>query len=229
MCADHSILPQGQTVGRMTSLLHGGHVRLGINFMSWSNSCVLVWLSLLWRDFITSSDIRICGHVMSDVITLWWSRESWYDFFSVLEEIFVLVRFCLSWCHFTPWCNQLNLGMIFLRFGYSSPFSEIIFMLVSLDILVWFTASWYDFLHFARLFRRSVILFDLVSFYMLVRSTASWLDLCVLGINIFRALVFLFLHVDFHFYTCIYNVLHTDIISCCNVKKSCIKNIIFLV
>ena len=163
MCANHSILPQGQPVGRMTSLLHGGHVRLGVNFMSWSNFCVLVWLSLPWRVFITLSDIiRICGYVMSDVITLWWSRESWYDFFSVLDEIFVLVGFCLSWCHFTPCCNQPNLGMIFLRFRYNFRFSEILFLLVSSDILVWLTASWYDFLHFARPFRLSVILFDLV-------------------------------------------------------------------
>ena len=150
-------------VGRMTSLLHGGHVRLGVNFMSWSNFWVLVWLSLPWRDFITLSDIiRIYGHVMSDVIPLWWSRESWYDFFSVLDEIFVLVGFCLSWCHYTPWYNQPNLGMIFLRFGYNFRFSAILFLLVSLDILVWLTASWYDFLHFARLFCLSVILFDLV-------------------------------------------------------------------
>ena len=62
-----------------------------------------------------------------------------------------------------------------------------------------------------------------------MRLTASWCDLCVLGINIFSALIFLFLHVDFHFYTCIYNVLHMDRISCCNVKKYWIKNIIFLV
>ena len=139
-----------------------GHVHLGVNFMSWSNFCVLVWLSLPWRDFITLIDIiRICGHVMSDVITLWWSRESWYDFFSVLDEIFVLVGFCLSWCDFTPWCNQPNLGMIFLRFGYNFRFSEILFLLVSLYILVWLTASWYDFLHFVKLFRLTVILLDL--------------------------------------------------------------------
>ena len=150
-------------------------------------------------------------------------------FFSVLDEIFALVRFCLSWCNFTPWCNQPNLGMIFLRFGYSFRFSEILFLLVSLDILVWLTASWHDFLHFARLFRFSVILFDLVLCHILVRLTASWCDICVLGLDIFCALVFLILHVDFHFYTCIYNVLHMDRISCCNVKKSWIRNIIFLV
>ena len=57
-------------------------MRLGVNFMSWSIFCVLVGLSLPWRYFITLSDIfRICGHVMSDVITLWLSHESWYDFF----------------------------------------------------------------------------------------------------------------------------------------------------
>ena len=42
VCADFSILPQGQPLGQMTSLLHGGHVRLGVNFMAWSNFCVLV-------------------------------------------------------------------------------------------------------------------------------------------------------------------------------------------
>ena len=163
MCADHSILPQGQPVERMTSLLHGGHVRLRVNFMSWSNFGVLVWLSLPWRDFITLSDIiRICGHVMYDVILYGGHVNLGMIFFSVLDEIFVLVGFCFSWCHFTPWCNQPNLGMIFLRFGYSFSFSEILFLLVSLDILVWLTASWYDFLYFARLFRLSVILFDSV-------------------------------------------------------------------
>ena len=161
------------------------------NFMLWSNFCVLVWLHLPWRDFITLSDIiRKCGHVMYEVVTLWCSRESWYYFFSVLDEIFVLVGFCLSWCHFRPWCNQANLGMIFPRFGYNYRCIELLFILVFFDILVWLTASWYDFLHFARLFRLSVILFDLIQFYILVRLTASWCDLCVLDINIFCALVF---------------------------------------
>ena len=128
-----------------------------------------MWLSLSWTDFITLSYIiRIYGHVMDDVITLWWSRESWHDLLSVLVEIFFLVLFCLSWCHFMSWCNQLNLGMIFLRF--------------------------------ARLFCFSVILSDLVSFHILVFIKS------------------LFLHVDFHFYTFIYNVFHTDKSFCCNVN-----------
>ena len=140
------ILPQGQPVGRMLSWLQSGHVHLGVNFMSWSNFCVLVWFSSPWRDFITLSDIiRICGHVMTYVITLWWAREFWCDFFSILDEIFVLVWFCLSWCHFTPWWNQPNLGMIFLRFEYNFRFSQILFILESLDVLVWLAASWYDF------------------------------------------------------------------------------------
>ena len=50
----------------------------------------------------------------------------------------------------------------FPSFGYNFRFSEILFLLVSLDILVRLTASWYDFLHFAKLFRLSVILFGLV-------------------------------------------------------------------
>ena len=171
MFADHSILPQGQPVGRMTSLLHGGHVRLGVNVMSWSNFCVLVWLSLPWRDFITLSDIiRICGHVMSDVITLRWFVNLCMIFFSVLDEIFVLVGFCLSWCQFTPWCNQPNLGMIFLRFGYNFRFNEILFLLVSLEILVLLTASWYDFLHFLLGF------FVLVWFYLIWCNFIFWCD-----------------------------------------------------
>ena len=103
------VLPCGQpeisvTTARMAVLwwrLHYFcHVRLGKFFMSWSNFCVLVWLPLSWRDFITLSDIiRICGHVMDDVITLWWSRESWYDFSP-------------SWLKFSSWCDFVCLGVI---------------------------------------------------------------------------------------------------------------------
>ena len=76
------------------------HVRLGVNFMSWSNFCVLVWLPLSRRDFITLSDIiRIYGHVMVDFITLWWSRESWYDFSQ-------------SWLKFSSRCDFVCLGVI---------------------------------------------------------------------------------------------------------------------
>ena len=120
MRIDHSILPQGQPLGQMTSLLHGGHVRLGVNFMSWSNCCVLVWLSLSWWDYITLSDtIRICGHATDDVITLWWSRESWYDFPPSWLK-------CLSWCDFVCLGVILYLGAINW-------------------ILVWFSSSWLKF------------------------------------------------------------------------------------
>ena len=59
---------------------------------------------------------------MDDVITLWWSRESWYDFSLRLGWTFVLVWFCLSFCHFMSWCNEMNLGTIFLRLGWNFRF-----------------------------------------------------------------------------------------------------------
>ena len=130
MCTDHSILPQGQPVGRMMSLLHGGHVRLGVNFMSWSNFCVLVWLSLPWRDFITLSDIiRICGHVMSDVITLWWSRESWYDFSP-------------SWMKFSSWCDFVCLGVILHLGAINQILVWFSFVLDTIFVLVRFYFFW---------------------------------------------------------------------------------------
>ena len=123
------------------------HVRLGVNFMSWFNLCVLAWLSLPWRDcYITLSDIiPTCGHVMVDVITLWWSRESWYDFSPSGTKFLSWWDFVCLGGIFKLWCNQPNLAMIFLRFGYNFRFSEIIFLLVSFHILVRSTASWYDF------------------------------------------------------------------------------------
>ena len=191
MCADHSILPQGQPVGRMTSLLHGDHMRLGVKFMSWSNFFVLVRLSLPWRDFITLSDIiRTCGHVMDDAITLLWSRESWYDISP-------------SWMKFSSWWDFVCLGVILHLGAINWILVWFFFALDTIFVLVRFYffrcrfLSWCDqlhlgmiFLHFARVFRLSVILFDLVSFYILVRLTASWCDLCVLSIDIFCILVF---------------------------------------
>ena len=50
--------------------------------------------------------------------------SSWWDFV------------CLGVILHLAWCNQPNLGMTFLRFGYKFRFSEILFVLVSLDILV---------------------------------------------------------------------------------------------
>ena len=140
MCPDHSILPQGQTVGRMASLLHGGHVRLGVNFMSWSNFCVLVWLSLPWRDFITLSDIiRICSHFMVVTWILVWFfflRLEWN--FCLGGILFVLVAFYTLVQSTESWYD-------FLCFGYNFLYSEIIFLLVSFHFLVWSPASWHNY------------------------------------------------------------------------------------
>ena len=139
------------------------HVRLGVNFMSWSKFCVLVWLSLPWSDFITLSDIiRTCGHVMDDVITLWWSRESWYDFSP-------------SWTKFLSWWDFVCLGVILYLGAINRILVWFFFVLDTIFVLVRLYFFWCCFiswcdqlhlgmlvLHFARLFRLSVILFDLV-------------------------------------------------------------------
>ena len=65
----------------------------------------------------------------------------------------------MSWRHFIPWCDQLNLGMIFLCLGKIFRLSMILFDLVLFHILVRSTASWYDFFPFGRLFRLGVIFF----------------------------------------------------------------------
>ena len=121
------------------------HVRLGVNFMSWSNFCVLVWLPLSWRDFITLSDI--IGYVVT-----WWMTSSLYGGHVNLGMIF-----------FRPGWN-FRLGVILFVlvlfytlvlsteswYDFSSPclifrFSAILFDLVLFHILVRSTASWYDF------------------------------------------------------------------------------------
>ena len=153
--------------------------------MSWTNFCVLVWLSLSWRDFITLSDtFRICGHVMDDVITLCWSRESWYDFFLrlgwnfclgvilyVLVSFYTLVNWILVWFFFALakffvfvwfcliWC-------CFISWWDQRHLGTIFFRLVNYLVLVWFFS-------------------DLESFRILVRLTESWCGLCVLGGDIF--------------------------------------------
>ena len=164
------------------------HVRLGVNFMSWSNFCVLVWLSVAWRDFITLSDIIwTCGHVMDDVITM---VVTWIMvwFFSVLDEIFVLVGFCLSWCDFIPWCNQPNLKLVWFFSVLDEIFSwwdfvclgVILFLGAVNRILVWFFfvldtmfvlarlyffwcrfVSWCDQLHLGMIFLHFTRLFRL--------------------------------------------------------------------
>ena len=74
------------------------HARLGIKCRSWSNFCMLVWLFVL-DGFCYIDIIRMCGHVMNDVNTLWWSRESWYDFSP-------------SWLKFSSWWDFVCLGAI---------------------------------------------------------------------------------------------------------------------
>ena len=86
----------------------------------------------------------------------------------------------------------------------------ILLNLVLFYILVQSTASRCDIPRFGKLFRRSVILSDLVSFHILVRITESWCDLRIFGWRYFSLCKFLFLHVFFHFYTCISNILHTE-------------------
>ena len=130
MCADHSILPQGQPVERMTSLLHGGHVRLRVNFMSWSNFCVLVWLSLPWRDYITLSDIiRICGHVMYDVIL--------YGGHVNLGMIF-----SPSWMKFSSWWDFVCLGVILHLGAINRILVWFSFVLDTIFVLVRFYFFW---------------------------------------------------------------------------------------
>ena len=110
---------------------------------------VLVWLSLSWGDFITFIDIiRICGHVMDDVITIWWLRESWYDFspfgwnfrlgviLLVLVSFYILVRsteswydFSLPWLKFSSWCDSVWFGVV----SYLGAIN---------CILVWFFFFW---------------------------------------------------------------------------------------
>ena len=97
-----------------------------------------------------SDTIRICGHATDDVITLWWSREFWYDFSP-------------SWLKFLSWCDFVCLGVILYHLSVILFDSMVLFY-----ILVQSTASWYDFLRFDRQFRLSVILSDLVSFHILV-------------------------------------------------------------
>ena len=135
----------------------------GVNLMSWSNFCVLVWLFLPWRDFFTLSDIiRTCSHVMYDVITLWWSRESWYDFSP-------------SWTKFLSWWDLVCLVVILYLAAINRILVWFFFLLDTMFVLVrlylfWGRfISWCDqlhlgmiFLHFTRLFRLSMILVDLV-------------------------------------------------------------------
>ena len=83
------------------------------------------------------------------------------------------------------------------------------------------------FLHFARLFRLSVR-FGVILYLGAINCILVW-SLC-LGYIYFLYICFFFIpDIDFHFYTFIYSVLHMDRLSCCDAKKSWIRNIIFLV
>ena len=153
----------------MTSklLLHGGHMRLGVNLMYWSNFCVLVWRSLSWVDFISLSYIiRICGHVMDDIIALWWSRESWYDFFLrlgwnsllgvillVLVWFYVLVQSTESWYDFSPswwkfssWCDFVSLAVILCLGAINWILVWFFFVLLDYFVLLRFCLIWYHLL-----------------------------------------------------------------------------------
>ena len=157
------MLPQGQPLGRMTSyiLLHGGHVRLGVIFMYWSNFlCVGVTVS--WIDFITLSYIiRICGHVMDAVITLWWPRESWYVFspswlksssrfdFVRLGVILCLgaIKLILVWL-FSVFVEifvlvSLCRGVILCFGAINWILLWFFFVLLNYFVLVWFCLIWY--------------------------------------------------------------------------------------
>ena len=110
--------------------------------------CVGVTFSLPWRDFIvTLSDIiQICGHAMSDVITLWWSRESWYDFFLrlgwnfrlggilfLLVSFYTLVQSTKSSYDFPSFWIQFSFQWDFISFGV------VRYLGVINCILVWFS------------------------------------------------------------------------------------------
>ena len=146
----------------------------------WGNDVITLWWSRAsWSKFYVLVHFLFVGVTFFALERFYYPE--WLSFgyavtwcmtsyFMVITWILVWFFVRLGWnfrlggilfvsAHFTPWCNQPNLGMIFLRFRYNFRFSEFLFPLVSLDILVWLTASWYDFL---RLFRRSVILFDFV-------------------------------------------------------------------
>ena len=189
----------------MTSFLHGGHVRLGVNFMSWSNFCVLVWLSLPWRYFITL--VILFGYAVT-----WWMTSSLYGGHVNLGMIFLrlgwnfrlggiffdLVSFYTLVRSTETWYDFLRLGKFFVLVRFC---------------LIWCCfISWCDQRHLGMIsFRLGVILSDLVSFRILVRITKSWCGFCVLGGDIFLYI---------RFYSCmdIFNFTHVSKTSCTQIK-----------
>ena len=147
MCADHIMLLQGKLLGQRH------HYFMVV-------TCFLEWILCLGLIFLCVG-VTFLGEIYylewyySDM----WSRDGWRHhfmvftsilvwFFSVLVEIFVLVWFRLSWCHFIPWCNQLNLGMIFLRLDWNFRLGVILLVLVLFHILVQSIESYYFFFSF---------------------------------------------------------------------------------
>ena len=116
------MLPHDQPHWQMTSLLHGGRVRLGLNCMSWSNFCVLVWLL---------GDILLLWVISFGYVVTWWMTLSLNGGHVNLGMIFLCLSrkfcLCLSLCYIIPRCYEHNLGMIFfalaiifalVRFGF---------------------------------------------------------------------------------------------------------------
>ena len=143
------------------------HVRLGVNFMSWSNFCVLVY-------FLCLGGILLPWVILFGYVVTWWMTSSLYgghvnDFFSVLVEIFVLVWFCMSWCHFAPWCDHWIFEWFF-------------FALAKFFIFVWFCLiwcciiSWYDQRHLGMIFLLFVDYFVLVWFCLIWSHFVSWCE-----------------------------------------------------
>ena len=133
MCADHSILPQGQPVGRMSSLLHGGHVHLGVNFMSWSNFCVLVWLSLPF----------FCLEILLPWVTLFGYAVTWCLTSSIYGgHVNVGMIFSPSWMKFSSWCDFVCLGVILHLGAINRILVWFSFVLDTIFVLVRFYLFW---------------------------------------------------------------------------------------
>ena len=122
---------------------------------------------------------------MDNVITLWWSRESWYDFFLrlgwnfllgvilfVLVSFYVLVQsikscydFSPSWLKFSSWCDSVCLGVILCLSAINWILVWFFSVLVEIFVLVWFCLSrchfmsWCNQLDLGMIFVRFATLF----------------------------------------------------------------------
>ena len=107
-------------------------MRLGVNFMYWTNLCVLVWLSLFLDRFyylgLHHSDMRSRdewrhhGMVVMWILVWFFLRLGWNFLLGVilfvLVSFYVLVQsteswydFSLSWLKFSYWCDFVCLGV----------------------------------------------------------------------------------------------------------------------